>query len=1191
MQKRPILAILALITLILAACGGGATESPAPTAEPIVAPTAEPAAEPVPAAPAEPAALISEVLIGVDGNNNFEFIELCNTGSEIPFDLKGWSIWYKLADGQDETLVYRWSEHALIPPQGHYLLGRSGQDLGISPDALFEQPLVGPKGSLQLRLTDGSVVDSISWGSGPADFAESSPAPAMENGIALERAPGGDAGNWADSGDNAADFALNASPNPQNTGSLVTPDAGATLVLSVEAPQTVSPGSQFDYLLSVTNETGQALSGVLVQFPIMLDLEIIATDSNVEISNQAAYWGMQHIGETHQVAIWSPGALDAGEMATTQITVGTPWTYLTALAANYSVQAEGAAPAFGGPVRTAIEGGTIPIGTARTILGPKLSIEGIATMYTGGYYAGSGHTKIYLADESGGIQVWIPNGEGVVNIPLGARVRVFGDIEMYRGAVEFISNSPQDVEIITPASEYGWPPAPVSIAEAVTDAAIPGMLVQVDGLVTRVDEFTYSYEIDLMDEAGETLTLYVDKQTNINVEAIETGQQYRASGILETSDTKQQLLPRIQADLEQIYPPVLMLELEAPITVVSGDTLEVTLTAINYTPDPMTNVSITATLPLQGAQFDSASEGGQVSGSNIIWAIPELAGDGASASVSFQILASAVEGYLSIQDYEASAEEWTDHVTGVPHYVFLGDTVPVWAIQGEGFRSPYVLDPVKTAGIVTGIFPDLGGFWIQESHTDTNPITSSGLFIGTGEVNVSVAVGDEVQISGLVREASQQTQVQISTPGDVIVITEGNPLPASVELNPPKSLEEASDYYEAIEGMLAQVSGPAVAVSPTSKYGEYVIVLPDHGVERLWRGEDGMNGIAIMVDDGSSAVHTERSTLPYAVNSGDLVSGLLGPVAYTYEQYKIQPVTAPKVVAGVIELPTLTPASPDEFSLMTWNVENLFDTRDPHPSDPPRPRAAEYQVSIAKVANTILSAGAPTIVGLQEVENIGILEDIAAHEALTGYGYEAFLIEGTDSRGIDNGYLVRGDAATVVNVEQHIAPEGLTSRPPLLIEVEVQTASGPMTVFVANNHFTSMSAGVEATEPRRTAQAAWNVHVLEGVLAANPEACVAIIGDLNSFYDSLPIDTLREAGLKHVFELLPEDDRYSYIYQGASQTLDHILVTPALFELIKRVEVLRVNADYAPPVAGDESPMRKSDHDPVVVVFDGTGDG
>jgi len=90
---------------------------------------------------------------------------------------------------------------------------------------------------------------------------------------------------------------------------------------------------------------------------------------------------------------------------------------------------------------------------------------------------------------------------------------------------------------------------------------------------------------------------------------------------------------------------------------------------------------------------------------------------------------------------------------------------------------------------------------------------------------------------------------------------------------------------------------------------------------------------------------------------------------------------------------------------------------------------------------------------------------------------------------------------------------------------------------------------------------------------------------VNSFYNTLPIDTLRAAGLQHVFEILPEDARYTYIFQGASQTLDHILVTASLFDFLLRTEVLHVNADYAPPMPGDESPMRKSDHDPVVATF------
>jgi predicted extracellular nuclease len=270
---------------------------------------------------------------------------------------------------------------------------------------------------------------------------------------------------------------------------------------------------------------------------------------------------------------------------------------------------------------------------------------------------------------------------------------------------------------------------------------------------------------------------------------------------------------------------------------------------------------------------------------------------------------------------------------------------------------------------------------------------------------------------------------------------------------------------------------------------------------------------------------------------------------------------------------------------MTWNVENLFDFTDPNPADPEMPTLREYKVSIAKVANTILAAGAPTIVGLQEVENIGILEDIAELEDLAEYDYRSYLIEGTDSRYIDVGYLVRGDVASVVDEQQYPAPEGLTSRPPLMIQVEIRTDSGPVSVFVLNNHFTSMSGGEEATEPRRNAQAAWNVTVMNEILDHYPDAYLAVIGDLNSFYDSLPIDTLREAGLNHVFEFDPQADWYTYIYQGASQTLDHILVTGNLFDLIRRVNVLHVNADYTLPDAGDESPLHESDHDPVVAVF------
>jgi predicted extracellular nuclease len=406
-----------------------------------------------------------------------------------------------------------------------------------------------------------------------------------------------------------------------------------------------------------------------------------------------------------------------------------------------------------------------------------------------------------------------------------------------------------------------------------------------------------------------------------------------------------------------------------------------------------------------------------------------------------------------------------------------------------------------------------------------------------------------------------------------------------VELDPPEDEAESLLYYEALEGMLVQVSAPATAVAPTSKYGEYVLVREEREIERVLRGDP--TGMLIFVDDGSETSHADQSTLPYVVQTGDTVFSVTGPLAFTYEKYKVEPLLRPTIITHTAALPRLPEVGADSFAVATFNVENLFDTRLPHPSDPPRPTRDAYELDLAKTANAIVSMGLPTIVGLQEVENVEILEDLVEQEALVEAGYVPVLIEGTDSRGIDVGYLVRGDRATVEGTEARPAPQGLTSRPPLLITVTVELASGPQRVYLLNNHFTSMAAGEEATEPRRTAQAAWNVLLVEEILQREPDAAVVVLGDLNSFYASEPLDTLREGGLRHVYEngeIVPELP-YTYIFQGVSETLDHVLVTPALYEHLTGVTALHINADFPPPLPGDPSARRVSDHDPLIAVF------
>jgi predicted extracellular nuclease len=1181
MFKQYSMTALMAAILLLVGCSRNADITPIPTETFVSRPTATPA--PTSKPPEEPGILISEVLTGMDGNNNHDFIELYNPGGEAPFDLKGWSLWFMLSDTGDEKLVYRWLKSTLVPPRGHYLLVYRDQDVGIRADAFMDTPMIPQRGALQLRQPDDTVGDSLSWGSGAANFAEGAPAAGLKTGLALERGPGGSKGNWADTNDNAVDFNF-SSPNPQNVGSLPVPESQGSLLLTLTAPDSVLPGSQFTYQLLAENGTGQTVNDLTVQFPVPEDVDIVQVSSGMTVLDQAVFWGLKDV---FQVVLWEIGSLEAAGSASASIKVSTPWTYTDVLAANYSAQAaDWAIPAFGSPVLTAVEGGAIPIGELGNLVGESLMIEGTATMYTGGYFAGSGNVKFYLEDKTGGVQVWVPGGEGLVDIEIGDPVRVSGELEIYRGALELVVNDPADVQVYEGAAENSERlPATASIRDAASKPELAGKLVQLEGMVVRNEEFTYSYEIDLMDESGQLITLYVDKLTNINVEAIESGQRYRATGILEIYDTRQQLYPCIQEDFERIYPPVLSLEMSAPITVAAGENVEITLTAVNFTPDTLTGLVITATMPTGNAQFVAASDGANIKGSNFIWEIPTLAGEGASVSVDYTVRAAAGEAYLTFKGGEAAANEWSEPAVSSPYYVFVGDRVPIWAIQGAGSRSPYTLMRVTTSGTATGIFPELGGFWIQERDTDNDPLTSSGIFVHTGDLDVQVAPANIVQVSGTVRETNQQTQVQTTGPNDILILDTDSSLPAPVELDPPPDQDESDAYYESLEGMVVQVGETAVVVAPTSQYGETVLVLSRHGLDRLWQGDAAQNGLGIMVDDGSSMVHKDRTTLPYALNTGDRVSSLIGPLAYTFGRYKIEPITQPQLDLTMIELPELAQTTPDAFSIITWNVENLFDILDPHPADPDKPSIREYKVSIAKVANTVVAAGAPTIVGLQEIENIEILEDIAEHEVLGGFDYQPFLIEGTDSRYIDNGFLVRGDVAEVIAARQHAAPEGLTSRPPLEIEVEIETESGLARLFVINNHFTSMSGGESATEPRRAAQAAWNVTIVENILSENPEAYVAVIGDLNSFYQSPPLDTLREAELIHIFEIDPETRWYSYIYQGASQTLDHILVTSSLYDLIQSVDVLHVNADYALPEPDDQSPLRKSDHDPVIATF------
>jgi len=86
---------------------------------------------------------------------------------------------------------------------------------------------------------------------------------------------------------------------------------------------------------------------------------------------------------------------------------------------------------------------------------------------------------------------------------------------------------------------------------------------------------------------------------------------------------------------------------------------------------------------------------------------------------------------------------------------------------------------------------------------------------------------------------------------------------------------------------------------------------------------------------------------------------------------------------------------------------------------------------------------------------------------------------------------------------------------------------------------------------------------------------LAPCGDLNDFEESKPLEILEGAGLENLLLRLPLDDRYTFIYLGNSQVLDHILVSPSLADGAE-IDIVHLNAEF--PTAD-----RASDHDPIVV--------
>jgi predicted extracellular nuclease len=154
-------------------------------------------------------------------------------------------------------------------------------------------------------------------------------------------------------------------------------------------------------------------------------------------------------------------------------------------------------------------------------------------------------------------------------------------------------------------------------------------------------------------------------------------------------------------------------------------------------------------------------------------------------------------------------------------------------------------------------------------------------------------------------------------------------------------------------------------------------------------------------------------------------------------------------------------------------------------------------------------------------------------------------------------------------------------------------------VTVISNHFSSKGGSaplfgqiqpadqlqenpdVNGSVDDRRAQARLVKTFVDDIIAENPDANVVVAGDLNEFEFISPLTTL-EQSLTNLTNTLPENERYSYIFQGNSQSLDHILVSNNLADR-SEFDAVHVNSEFS-----DQA----SDHDPLLtrITLNGNSD-
>jgi predicted extracellular nuclease len=256
------------------------------------------------------------------------------------------------------------------------------------------------------------------------------------------------------------------------------------------------------------------------------------------------------------------------------------------------------------------------------------------------------------------------------------------------------------------------------------------------------------------------------------------------------------------------------------------------------------------------------------------------------------------------------------------------------------------------------------------------------------------------------------------------------------------------------------------------------------------------------------------------------------------------------------------------LTVVFYNVENLFDTENtPGGNDAEFTPESEKKWTheryhrkledISKVLASVNQKELPEIIGLCEVENRKVLNDLVKTGALTNGKYQIVHFESPDFRGIDVALLYRPDEFKVtwsIPVKVSFADDpNFTTRDILYVKGKTLNRE-EFHIFV--NHWPSRIGGLEQTEPKRISVAQLLKSKIDSVQNVNPDANFIVMGDMNDEPSNKSLKEVlgakspkqKSAGLVNLMFPMHEAKLGSYNYQGNWNMLDNIIVSTGLLD-------------------------------------------